>query len=932
MRILVADDDLICRRRFQAMLTSWGHEVVIASNGLEAWDALRSEKAPRLALLDWMMPELDGVDVVRRVRESPQHSTPYVILLSARGSQEDVVRGLDAGANDYLKKPVSPPELRARIQVGARVLELQQHLAERVSQLEVALGERERAQAESLRLAAAVTQATEAIVITDARGTIQYVNPAFTAITGYSAPEALGRNPSLLKSGRHDLKYYESLWKTILVGQTWQGEVVNRRKDGTLYTEQMSITPVRNGTGAITNFIAIKEDVTKRGAAQEELAREQNLLGTLMDNLPDQIYFKDSSSRFIRVNREQAKRLGLARPEQAIGKTDHDFFAAEHASEAYEDERQIMETGNPLVAKDEKETWPDGRVTWVTSTKMPLRGPSGEIIGTFGLSRDITARKQAEEANALLASIVECSDDAIFGIVDGIIVSWNRAAETIYGYRAEEVQGHHVSLLAPPERQNEVLQLLERTKRGEKVRNFETVRMRKDRSRIDMSLTISPIKNAAGEVTGASAIGRDISERKRAEEALAAEHNLLRTLIDSLPDSIFVKDRNSRFQLANTALARALGVERPEQMTWKSDFDFLPASLAAQYVADDRAVMESGQALMSREEPSVDRGSGRERWLSTSKIPLRDNQGEIAGVVGICRDITERRQLELELRQAQKLEAVGGLAAGIAHEINTPIQFVGDNTRFLQDAFASLQTLLKKYQEWGEAASTQTVDPHLLEEVKEAVETADLDYLTEEIPKALSQSLEGVGRVATIVRAMKEFAHPDRKEKAAADLNKALHSTLIVARNELKYVADVETDLGELPPVVCHLGDINQVFLNLLVNAAHAIKEVVKESGEKGKILVQTRREGEMVRIAITDTGCGIPESIRTKIFEPFFTTKEVGQGTGQGLAIARSIVVEKHGGTLTFRTELGRGTTFEICLPISQVSAPREAIQQVGS
>ncbi len=187
----------------------------------------------------------------------------------------------------------------------------------------------------------------------------------------------------------------------------------------------------------------------------------------------------------------------------------------------------------------------------------------------------------------------------------------------------------------------------------------------------------------------------------------------------------------------------------------------------------------------------------------------------------------------------------------------------------------------------------------------------------EEIPKAIEQSLDGVTRVATLVRAMKDFAHPEAKEKAAADINQALRSTLIVARNELKYVADVETELGNVSPVVCNIGELNQVFLNLLVNAAHAIAEAKKLTGEKGLIRVRTWTEEEAVLISISDTGCGIAENIREKVFNPFFTTKAIGRGTGQGLAIARSIVVEMHGGTLTFESEVGKGTTFYVRLPL---------------
>jgi len=287
------------------------------------------------------------------------------------------------------------------------------------------------------------------------------------------------------------------------------------------------------------------------------------------------------------------------------------------------------------------------------------------------------------------------------------------------------------------------------------------------------------------------------------------------------------------------------------------------------------------------------------------------------GVQGIARDITGRQIAEMELRNAQKLESVGRLASGIAHEINTPVQFIGDNVRFLRDSFASIEAVLSRYRALREAAARGDACAELLAEVQRIEAAMDCAYLLGEIPPALAQTLDGVERVATIVRAMKEFAHPEGKEMQAADLNRALQSTMTVARNELKYVSEIECDLGELPLVVCSIGDLNQVFLNLLVNAAHAIAEVVKE-GEKGCIRVRTADEGDTVLISISDTGSGIPEAIRSRIYDPFFTTKEVGRGTGQGLAIARSVIVDGHKGSLTFDSEVGKGTTFYIRLPVS--------------
>ncbi len=288
----------------------------------------------------------------------------------------------------------------------------------------------------------------------------------------------------------------------------------------------------------------------------------------------------------------------------------------------------------------------------------------------------------------------------------------------------------------------------------------------------------------------------------------------------------------------------------------------------------------------------------------------------------------ENKRMERELAQAQKLEAVGQLAAGIAHEINTPTQYVGDNTRFLQEAFADIDKLLGEFDRLLQAAKDDAVTDELVAEVEAAVRQTDLDYLTDETPKAIRQSLEGVQRVAGIVRAMKEFSHPGSDQKHPVDLNRAIQSTLTVSRNEWKYVADVVTDFDpDLPPVYCLPGFINQAILNVIMNAAQAIGNIAGNGAPgKGTITVRTRRDGDWVEIRISDTGTGIPEEIRPKVFDHFFTTKEVGKGTGQGLSIAYSVVVKKHGGTINFETEPGKGTTFIIRLPITDQSLKAES------
>jgi len=287
--------------------------------------------------------------------------------------------------------------------------------------------------------------------------------------------------------------------------------------------------------------------------------------------------------------------------------------------------------------------------------------------------------------------------------------------------------------------------------------------------------------------------------------------------------------------------------------------------------------------------------------------------------------------LQSQLAQAQKLESIGQLAAGIAHEINTPTQFIGDNTRFLQDAFGDLRGLLVKYAQLAEAGRTGSVTPEILADVDAAAKEVDLDYLNEQVPLAIAQALEGVGRVANIVRAMKDFSHPGGEGMEVVDLNRAIESTITVARNEWKYVAEMVTDFDPaLPFVVCQIGDFNQVILNIVINAAHAIAGVVGDGAAgKGTITVSTRRDGDWAEIRIRDTGTGIAPEHRSKVFDHFFTTKEVGRGTGQGLAIAHAVIAEKHGGTITFETETGKGTTFVIRLPIQpELATPKETPQ----
>jgi signal transduction histidine kinase len=356
-----------------------------------------------------------------------------------------------------------------------------------------------------------------------------------------------------------------------------------------------------------------------------------------------------------------------------------------------------------------------------------------------------------------------------------------------------------------------------------------------------------------------------------------------------------------------------------------------PIELAALFHPEDREAFKGfvGKAMKAgfKESSYMDvRVIGADRKLKYVRNFLAERRvlSDSTRVFGISIDITQQRQLELELMQAQKMESIGQLAAGIAHELNTPAQFIGDNVHFLQDSLRQVFSVVDKFTSEDGLKELRVLSAA---DIDALLESADFNYLREEIPKALAQSLDGVARISGIVGAMKDFSHP-AVDRTFVDINRAILSTITVASNEWKYVAEVKTDLdGGLGPVPVMPGAFNQVVLNLLVNAAHAIAEAnVDRPGEKGTITVNTRESGAWAEIIVSDTGCGIPEKIRDRIFDPFFTTKQVGKGTGQGLAIAHDVIVKKHGGSIAVESELGVGTRFVIRLPLNELESVSDA------
>jgi two-component system, NtrC family, sensor kinase len=431
-----------------------------------------------------------------------------------------------------------------------------------------------------------------------------------------------------------------------------------------------------------------------------------------------------------------------------------------------------------------------------------------------------------------------------------------------------------------------------------------------------------PIFDLDGNLYRIAGTVRDITEQKKSEERLAGLRRRYEYILQSAGEGIIGLDMEGKTAFTNPAACRMLGQEK-ESMIGKNLHEMAHHSdtNGSEHNNDECPIykaLNDGEVHKSEDEVfwKKDGTSFPVEYVST---PIRDDNNKIAGAVIVFRDISKRKQMETELHMAQKLEAVGQLAAGIAHEINTPAQYVGDNIRFLNESFQDIITVLNKYDELLKAIINNSANEDNIKQINKTIDSVDLDYLLEEMPLAFSQSQEGIESISSIVRAMKEFSHPGSSDKDLVDLNHIIENTITVTKNEWKYVAKIELELDEnLPSVPCYAQNIGQVIMNLIVNASHAIADVVDSSkNQLGTISILTLNLGDKVEIKISDTGKGIPEEIREKVFDPFFTTKSVGKGTGQGLSIARSAIVNKHNGTIKCFSEKGKGTTFIIQLPL---------------
>ena len=893
IRILVVDDDPDILNGTAHLLEKVGYIVDKSSNGEEALLSVRRHR-PDLLLLDSKLPDVDGLEVCRRIKQDSALAEIFVVLISGvRVASDQQAEALEEGADGYIARPIANRELLARVKSFIDILSLNRTLRHQAAHLQMAnrqlqeriidiecaekntkaselryrrlfesakdgililnartgaivdvnpflidllgltrdaflgkkiwtlgffkdivankakfaelqtkeyvrydhlpletsdgrriavefvsklyrvnghkviqcnirdITERKLAEMQLRKLSLAVEQNPASIVITDVAGVIEYVNPKFTQLTGYSLAEALGQNPRVLKTGEHPAEYYQLLWQTITAGNQWRGEFHNRKKNGDLYWESASISPIMDASGKITNFVAVKEDITERKRAAEVLLASRQLTEGIINAIPVRVFWKDKNLVYLGCNAVFAHDAGLADPRDIIGKDDYQMVWNEQAELYRADDRQVIESGCAKLLVEEHQTTPSGNTITLLTSKLPLRNGAGEICGVLGIYLDITARLATDERLRKQAALLDVASDAIHvRTLDNTVIFWNTAAEQLYGWSRAE------------------------------------------------------------------ALGRKITE---------------------LGDVDHVA-----FEAAHAVLLA--------QGSWSGELKKISKA-------------------------------GKESSVFCSWTLSRDERGQPKEILAINTDITERLKTERLALRSQRLEALGTLAGGVAHDLNNALAPIMMSVALLQTEYPDGSEILETIQ-----ASVQ--------------------------------------RAADMVRQLLSFAKGAEGQRVVIEPSLLLKEMKGIIKSTFPKNIQVEVryDNTTLTPVLGDPTQLHQVLLNLCVNARDAMPQGGKltleaENRELDAVYAGSMlgaKPGQYVVLRVGDTGTGIPPKTLDRIFEPFFTTKGPDKGTGLGLSTAMGIV-KGHGGFLHVYSQPGHGSTFSVYLPADHTGTVAE-------
>ncbi|MBP8819481.1 MAG: PAS domain S-box protein [Syntrophomonadaceae bacterium] len=744
-----------------------------------------------------------------------------------------------------------------------------------------------------------------------------------------------------------DTALFPTWIKSIMAGQTYA--ITNAQKEIPSSTEEwkiirswgvysMACAPIISPSGEIAGFIGIMNHKNIQPWLEEDclaLKIVAEMLGlywerkhaelmlkryhTIYENARDVIMLIKEDESIIDVNNEACKAYGYGL-ETLLSMHALDLRALSHRNIPIPKPPENEASGilyETLHRRRDGDTFP----VEISIQAIILNGERLYLC----IIRDISLRKKTEELLLSLNRALDNSSNAVMlSDPQGKKLYYqNKAFNALFGYTLQEINNRGgLPSLFPDKEQARMLYM--KLHEGN-VWQGELDLYTRDGTMVPVVLYADRIINEEGEVMGLFGIYTDIRERKLNEIALANEKERLAVTLNSIADGVMATDETGRVITINAVAEKIIGWKKEEAigLNLADVLEFTYGrglELEKKNENDLWTVLNSPQhtECLVQQALLVDR-KGKTKTVFISIAPILNNYHMFIGHVLVIRDISELIKAQMKTNLSQKLESIGSLAAGIAHEINSPLQYIGDNISFIQESTCQMVRLVEIYR--GMFLGTVDLnDEKAAARIRQAEEEVEIDYLLEEMPRAIKETLDGIERVKKLVLAMKEFSHPGSKEKKLSDLNRGIEATINISRNEWKYIADMETSLAPaLPMVNCVIDEINQVVLNVIINAAQAIKEAAAMGRyHRGIIKVSSGLRDGNVEIKVSDNGVGIPDSIISKIYDPFFTTKPIGQGTGQGLAIAHDIIVNKHRGTIDVYSKEGEGTTFVISLPLN--------------
>lgn len=707
------------------------------------------------------------------------------------------------------------------------------------------------------------------ISVTDDTGCILDSNELFSKVSGFPREELIGRDHRMLNSGYHPKSFFEGMWLTIGAGKVWQSNTRNRRKNGEFYWVSITIVPFLGENGQPHKYVSICTDITARIKAEEELQRSQQLFHALSETVAAGVILH-RGSKLIYANPVAERLTGFTHDELLtmeyweLAHPDSRELAHQHGEARQRGEAMDAHFEYHINTKSDAETWVES-----SATLTEYQGEPAVLVTCV----DITERKRAEaaqlHAQQILAQIVHVNPMPMF-VIDAncVVTHWNKACEMITGISAADMVGTNNHWRAFYTKQRLVLaDLLVNGASEAEIDESHYSNLRQYFQLSEGVYTVEIFNPSLGEhgLWLSCTVAPLTNEQKQVSGAITTFRDITKQKLFEEKQQLMHRDLGQLVQSRTAEL---------EQVNLR--------------LAEDVQNRERAEVVLLR------------RNIELSELNARLNEAQE------------------QLLQNEKMASIGQLAAGVAHEINNPIGYVHSNIGALETYLNDLFLILDAYASTENKLTADTVAHVELQRLKAEL---NLDFLRMDIPLLMAESKEGISRVRKIVQDLKDFSHVNSSQEWRwADLHQGLNSTLNVVNNEIKYKAEVVKEYGTLPEIECLPSEINQVFLNLLVNAAHAIAD-----SERGIITLRSGCDDRHVWIEVADTGNGIaPENLK-RIFDPFFTTKPIGKGTGLGLSLSYGIVT-KHGGSIEVNSKVGTGTSFRVILPQRQ---RHESIQE---